>query len=64
MTYRNRNLLKWVCMNCGRGNIGGNIVAAHSNQLEDGKGMGTKANDFGSRTCAMSATRILIRAGR
>ena len=50
MTYRNKNLLQWAkhcpyCMRCHRGNTG-TIVAAHSNQLRDGKGMGIKAHDF------------------
>lgn len=50
MTYRNKNLLQWAkrcpyCMRCHRGNTG-TIVAAHSNQLRDGKGRGVKAPDF------------------
>lgn len=48
MTYRNKRLLEAVrnapCMHCGRQD--GTVVAAHSNQLRDGKGMGTKAADF------------------
>ena len=32
-------------MMCGQPNQGGNIVAAHSNQTRDGKGMGIKAHD-------------------
>jgi hypothetical protein len=31
-------------MNCGTSN--GTIVAAHSNQLKDGKGKGIKAHDY------------------
>ena len=46
--YRNRNLLdvlrKSPCQMCGRNN--GTIVAAHSNQLRDGKGRGLKAHDY------------------
>lgn len=32
-------------MVCGKGNHG-DIVAAHSNQIIDGKGMGIKAHDY------------------
>ena len=32
------------CQNCG--NQGGTVVAAHSNQLRDGKGRGIKAHDY------------------
>ena len=46
--YRNPNLLKSVrsspCQHCGADN--GTIVAAHSNQLRDGKGRGLKAHDY------------------
>ena len=46
--YRNKNLLELVrqfpCQNCGIEN--GTIVAAHSNQLRDGKGKGIKAHDY------------------
>ena len=46
--YRNPKLLQIVrespCQHCGRQD--GTIVAAHSNQLRDGKGKGIKANDF------------------
>jgi hypothetical protein len=46
--YRNKKLLEIVrespCQNCG---IQDNtIVAAHSNQLRDGKGRGLKCNDY------------------
>jgi hypothetical protein len=46
--YRNKRLLEIVrespCQHCG---IQDNtIVAAHSNQLRDGKGRGLKANDY------------------
>lgn len=48
--YRNPELLKWAkraprCFGCGRRNDG-SIVAAHSNQLRDGKGKGLKAKDY------------------
>lgn len=47
MTYRNRKLLDAVrelpCSVCGVQD--GTVVAAHSNQLRDGKGMGIKASD-------------------
>lgn len=33
------------CMYCGAANHG-NVVAAHSNQSRDGKGMSIKAHDF------------------
>jgi ribosomal protein S27AE len=46
--YRNKKLLEIVrqspCQNCGAQN--GTIVAAHSNQLRDGKGRGIKSSDF------------------
>ena len=48
MNYRNPKLLKLAknapCMNCGI--MDGTIVAAHSNQLRDGKGTGIKSDDF------------------
>lgn len=48
MTYRNKKLLEAVreapCMHCGAQN--GTVVAAHSNQLRDGKGRGLKAHDY------------------
>lgn len=51
--YRNKKLLEVLrespCQNCGRKD--GTIVAAHSNQLRDGKGRGIKANDY--RTAAL-----------
>jgi hypothetical protein len=46
--YRNKQLLELVrqspCQVCGRQD--GTVVAAHSNQLRDGKGRGLKANDY------------------
>ena len=46
--YRNAKLLKEVaklpCQHCGMDD--GTTVAAHSNQLRDGKGRGLKANDY------------------
>jgi hypothetical protein len=48
MMYRNPKLLKAVrdaeCMVCGAKD--GTVVAAHSNQLRDGKGRGIKAHDY------------------
>lgn len=48
MNYRSKKLLEVVrqspCQNCGSQN--GTVVAAHSNQQRDGKGMGIKADDF------------------
>lgn len=48
MSYRNKNLLKIAqyapCMMCGKKD--GTVVAAHSNQIKDGKGTGIKANDY------------------
>lgn len=45
--YRNQRLLEAVrespCQTCGAKN--GTVVAAHSNQLRDGKGRGLKASD-------------------
>lgn len=50
MTYRNKKLLALAnesphCMSCGTYNAG-NVVAAHSNQQRDGKGVGIKAKDY------------------
>jgi hypothetical protein len=46
--YRNKDLLEMVrqspCQACGRED--GTVVAAHSNQLRDGKGRGLKAHDY------------------
>ena len=46
--YRNKKLLEIVrqspCQNCGRSD--GTVVAAHSNQLRDGKGRGLKSHDY------------------
>lgn len=46
--YRNKKLLEIVrespCQICGVNN--GTVVAAHSNQQRDGKGMGIKAHDY------------------
>lgn len=48
--YRSKKLLEALresphCLCCGRHNDG-TVVAAHSNQLRDGKGKGIKAHDF------------------
>lgn len=47
MTFRNRKLLDLArgqrCVLCNADD--GTVVAAHSNLLEHGKGMGTKAHD-------------------
>ena len=53
--YRNKKLLERLrespyCLSCGNDNDG-TVVAAHSNQLRDGKGRGLKAHDF--RVAAM-----------
>ena len=46
--YRNKQLLKLIssfpCQSCGIED--GTVVAAHSNQLRDGKGRGIKAHDY------------------
>ena len=46
--YRNKKLLEIVrqspCQHCGVEN--GTVVAAHSNQLRDGKGRGLRAHDY------------------
>jgi hypothetical protein len=48
MLYRNKTLLELVrnfpCQHCLIQD--GTVVAAHSNQLRDGKGRGIKANDY------------------
>lgn len=50
MMYRSTKLLALAkeapcCFGCGRHNDG-SVVAAHSNQQKDGKGMGIKAHDY------------------
>lgn len=50
MNYRNKKILQLAkecpyCLLCSKENQG-DIVAAHSNQLRDGKGMGIKAHDY------------------
>ena len=46
--YRNKKLLELArqlpCQHCGIDD--GTVVAAHSNQLRDGKGKGIKAHDY------------------
>ena len=46
--YRNKQLLEVVrrspCQACGKND--GTVVAAHSNQLRDGKGRSLKAHDY------------------
>ena len=48
MVFRNKKLLEilrsFPCQHCGKQD--GTVVAAHSNQLRDGKGKGIKASDF------------------
>lgn len=56
--YRNRKLLDLaeqspICCVCGKINDG-TVVACHSNSIQDGHGMGTKAHDipcFGCHDC-------------
>ena len=56
-TYRNPSLLALArhaphCMNPGcRANQEGQVVAAHSNSLAHGKGMGHKAHDIPAYLC-------------
>ena len=56
MVYRNKKLLEILrqspCQACGRED--GTVLAAHSNQLRDGKGRGIKADDH--RTAALCYT--------
>ncbi len=59
--YRNPKLLKLAkdapCMNCGI--MDDTIVAAHSNQLRDNKGIGIKSDDHRiSYLCSMCHARI------
>ena len=61
MNYRNPKLLKLAkdapCMNCGI--MDGTIVAAHSNQLRDNKGIGIKSDDYRiAYLCSMCHARI------
>jgi len=48
LIYRNKKLLEiareFPCQHCGKQD--GTVVAAHSNQLRDGKGKGIKASDY------------------
>ena len=48
MIYRNKTLLEIArdipCQHCGMDD--GTVVAAHSNQLRDGKGRGIKSHDY------------------
>ncbi len=48
MNYRNKALLTAIkdcpCQYCGSQD--GTVVAAHSNQIKDGKGTGIKAHDY------------------
>jgi len=48
LIYRNKRLLEiarnFPCQHCGIDD--GTVVAAHSNQLRDGKGKGIKASDY------------------
>jgi len=48
MNYRNKHLLEvcrhLACAICGKQD--GTVVASHSNQQRDGKGMGIKAHDY------------------
>jgi hypothetical protein len=48
LIYRNKKMLELVrqspCQTCGTED--GTVVAAHSNQLRDGKGRGLKAHDY------------------
>jgi hypothetical protein len=48
LIYRNKKLLELVrqspCQTCGTQD--GTVVAAHSNQLRDGKGRSLKAHDY------------------
>jgi len=50
MNYRNQKLRDVAekcetCLDCGR-YAKGQVVAAHSNQMRDGKGKGIKAHDY------------------
>ena len=59
--YRSPKLLKLAkdapCMNCGI--MDDTIVAAHSNQLRDAKGVGIKSHDYRiSYLCSMCHARI------
>lgn len=50
MNYRSPKILKAakdapLCFGCGKHNDG-TVIAAHSNQLKDGKGIGIKAHDY------------------
>jgi hypothetical protein len=54
--YRNKKLLEYArqlpCQHCGIQD--GTCVAAHSNQLRDGKGRGLKAHDYRIATLCFS----------
>lgn len=53
MNYRNKKVLAYArdqqCQGCG--SLDGTVVAAHSNSLAHGKGMGIKAHDIPAYLC-------------
>lgn len=61
LMYRNRKLLdaarQLPCQHCGIQD--GTAVAAHSNQLRDGKGRGLKAHDYRIATLCFSCHATL-----
>jgi uncharacterized protein YlaI len=62
VTYRNPRLLQLAkeapcCMYCGMDNYG-QVVAAHSNQLQHGKGKGLKAHDIPAYVCNVCHDQI------
>ena len=66
MTYRNPAFLSLAkklpsCMGCDRPNVG-NVVAAHSNRLEHGKGMGIRQPTPCGLACATAAISRSIKA--
>lgn len=67
MSYRNARILAAAkdvpaCMDCGRANDG-TVVAAHSNQGRDGKGMGIKAADYRVAYLCQASHRSIDQGG-
>lgn len=61
MNYRNPKLLEVVrespCQICGAQD--GTVVAAHSNQLRDGKGRSIKSHDYRLAACCFTCHAML-----
>lgn len=66
--YRNKKILDLAnecgtCMSCLVSFNDGSVVAAHSNQLRDGKGRGLKAHDYRIAYLCYSCHHLLDQSG-